>query len=237
MIINLTSIIRPKELIRISVVNNSTESPAEIVFTFSKDALVGFATELLWLYDDISDSRVINITTHPLSVDPSPNQAVGFYLTSTSPTFSIKTNTISTSYSDVVHIEGMKDVYIKNKTHKVFYVVNTEIESGCPDVVVESYELSKRNILDIVVKNEDGVDITSKCGAVLLEINKEGIKDFATSLLIWANNDFKTEYVMAQEGHNGKGTNIGVILSRDSIPTKLCLKELGNVNDYDSRIE
>ena len=76
--------------------------------------------------------------------------------------------------------------------------------------------------------------ITDKCSAVVLEINRQGIRDFATSLLIWSNNiDNHTEYLLAKdESTNEEETNFGAILTSDSVAVKVRSKELGTIYDY-----
>ena len=67
-----------------------TDEAKWIEFTHSHEAIIGFATELLWLYEDINNSRELIISTNQLQVDPSPSQAIGFYLTPNSPVFVLK---------------------------------------------------------------------------------------------------------------------------------------------------
>lgn len=234
MLVDLTRNIIPKEFMRVNVVNNSTDEVGELIFTFNKEAILGFATELLLLYDDIDDCKKINITTHPLKVDPCSNQAIGFYLTPKSPSFMLKVNSLNSDNEEIFNIERKSHIYINNVNLNEKYYINTNVDVDYEEMTIESYELSRRNILDISIKNSKGTDITNKCSAVVLEINRQGIKDFATSLLIWCNNiDNQTEYLIAKDDKNEKETYFGALLTRDSVSTKVRSGELGNIYDYD----
>lgn len=81
MIIDLSNSVVLKEFAKMSVIGNTKEVAQQIKFTLSHEAMIGFATELLWMYEDINDSRKLMISTHQLEVDPSPSQSIGFYLT------------------------------------------------------------------------------------------------------------------------------------------------------------
>ena len=235
MIINLAEKISPSEFIRLKVVKNVEEPVGKINFSFSREAIIGFSTELLLLYDDIDCSRQMSITTHPLAVDPAPNQSIGFYLTPSSPDFMIKINTLQNeSELKLNDPEKMQEIFTYNKKGNEYYYVNTDLEELGEEIIIEPYELSKRNILNISIENQENNDITSECRAIVLEINKNGIKDFAISLLKWANNlKNKDEYLISRE--DCKGTNFGVILTQDSPSFLVNCKDLGTVYEYDSR--
>ena len=94
MIINLNKSVPLKELCKISAIGYTTDEAKCIEFTFSHEAIIGFATELLWMYEDINDSKKMTISTYPLQVDPSPCQAIGFYLTPNSPLLVLKVNSL-----------------------------------------------------------------------------------------------------------------------------------------------
>ena len=232
MIVDLTRNIIPKEYMRLTVVNNSTDEVGDLTLIFSREAILGFATELLLLYDDIDDSRELNISTHPLKTDPCPNQAIGFYLTPESPSFMLKINSLQCGNKEIGNVENKRNIFIYNPNLKEKFYIDTDMDYE--EMVIESYELSRRNILDISIKNTDGIDITDKCSAVVLEINRQGIKDFATSLLIWSNNiGNHTEYLLAKdESSNEEETNFGAILTSDSVAVKVRSKELGTIYDY-----
>jgi hypothetical protein len=234
MFIDLTRNIIPKEYMRVNVVNNSTDEVGELTFTFNREAILGFATEMLFLYDDINDYQKNNITTHPLKTDPCPNQAIGFYLTPESPSFMLKINSLQIDNKEISNIENKHNIIVNNANLNEKYYINTDIEFDSEEMIIESYELSRRNILDISIKNSNGIDITDKCSAVVLEINKQGIKDFATSLLIWSNNtNDQIEYLIAKDDKNKEETNFGAILTSDSVAIKVRSGELGSIYDYD----
>lgn len=74
-----------------------------------------------------------------------------------------------------------------------------------------------KNIVDVKVFDAEGKNITNGYHTVTLEMNRGGIKDFATMLLVWADN-YKEgrEYELAHIGKSEQGYNLGVILTRDS---------------------
>jgi len=103
-------------------------------------------------------------------------------------------------------------------------------------ILLESYELSKRNILNIKVLNERNEDVTEDCSTIVFEINRSGLKEFATMLLVWADNySEQEEYILPQLQTIKQGYNLGVMLTQDSISTKFRCQDLGTVSDYDER--
>ncbi len=94
MLINLTKSVPLRELCKITAIGHMTDTAQWIEFTFSHEAIIGFATELLWMYEDINDNKKLIISTNQLQVDPAPNQAVGFYLTPDSPMLVLKINSL-----------------------------------------------------------------------------------------------------------------------------------------------
>ena len=89
----------------------------------------------------------------------------------------------------------------------------------------------------INIFNEEGNDITKLYNTVVFEINRKGIKEFATMLFVWANNcKVGDEYLMAKINSSQIGYNLGVLLTQDSITTSFACDNLGTAYDYDSRI-
>ena len=90
--------------------------------------------------------------------------------------------------------------------------------------------------MNIKVFDNERNDITDKYQTVILEINREGIKDFATMLLVWADNYKESdEYSLPHIDKSEQGYNLGIILTSDSISSKFIAHDLGVANDYDSR--
>lgn len=241
MIIDLTQSVLLKEMCRIFAISNNSVIAERIDFTFSREALLGFATELLWLYDDINEQNKRIIATHPLQIDPSPNQAIGFYLTPNSPTLVLKVNFLDESEDDSIVQKNIKEIDIRKKNINQYYNVKNPSEESEIEydefICLETYELSRRNIVDIGIVNTKGDDITNCFSTVIIEINRKGIKALATMLLVWANNcNESKEYLIFQNGCTDSGYNLGIVLTQDSIPTKLKLDDLGTVYDYDERI-
>ncbi len=235
MIINLTKSVPMVNLAKIYTIGNLQGELNHIEFTLSREAIIGFATELLWMYQDISDNKRLVLSTHQLKVDPAPNQVVGFYLTPTSPVLTLKINTLTEE--EKCEYEGWREINIKRKNSKQYYCIREPLAEDDGLIMLESYELSKRNIVNIKVLNERSEDVTPDCSTIVFEINRNGLKEFATMLLVWANNcTEQEEYTLSQLQELKQGYNLGIILTQDSASTKLRCQDLGTVSDYDERI-
>jgi len=233
LLINLTKSVPLKELCKVTAFGHTEDIAQQIEFTFSHEAMIGFATELLWMYKE--NKRQV-ICTHQLQIDPAPTQAVGFYLTSDSPEFVLKTNTLTEKKEEGYIYENWKEINIRTKNSNICYNLTVPIVDNIEFITLETYELSRKNIVKIKILDNKGNDITKGYKTVILEINCEGIKDLATMLLVWADNYREgSEYVLPQIDNPKQGYNLGIILTHDSIPCKFKAHDLGVANDYDSR--
>lgn len=234
--INLSKSVHLKELCKISAVGDTRYKAKRIEFTFSREAILGFATELLWLYDIIK-GRQLTISTYQLKVDPAPNQALGFYLTPNSPMLAVKTNSLIEDKNKSIECKAWKDIEIKTRSVNEYFEVKEPAEELYDAISVESYELSRRNLVSICLLDEEGKDITEHFISVIFEINTEGIKDLATMLLVWANNCKEGDaYLLSHMCEPECGYNMGIVLTEDSIAAILKCDNLGSVGDYDSRL-
>ena len=235
MLINLSKSVPLKELCRITAVGHTADSAERIEFTLSHEAMIGFATELLWMYGDIKDDKKLILTTHQLKTDPAPNQVIGFYLTPDSPVFALKVNSLTEENES--EYENWKEIRIKTKDINRYYNVKEPSDEEPEFITLESYELSGKNIMKINVFNGEGTDITKEYGTVIFEINRAGIKEFAAMLLVWADNYREgDEYTLPHIDRTVCGYNLGVILGHNNIPVKFKCGDLGTTGDYDSRI-
>ena len=236
MIINLTKSVPLKELCKITAIGHTPDTACQIEFTLSHEALIGVATELLWMYEDLNDDKKLMISTHQLRVDPAPNQTIGFYLTPNSPMLVLKVNSLTEKKEGNCIHNNWKEINIREKNTNQYYNVKTPSVEDIEFITLETYELSRRNIMNIKVYDNERNDITDKYQTVILEINREGIKDFATMLLVWANN-YKEggEYSLPHIDKSEQGYNLGIILTSDSISGKFTAHDLGVASDYDSR--
>lgn len=237
MIINLTKSVPLKEWCKITVDGYATDTAQWIEFTLSHEAIIGFATELLWMYEDINDNRKLVVSTNQLQIDPSPSQAVGFYLTPNSPMLVLKVNSLMERKDKGYEYKNWKEINIRTKNTNQYYKVKDPSDEAGEVITLESYELSKKNIMSIRIFNVEGDDITKYYSTVIFEINRKGIKEFATMLLVWANN-YKEgdEYILPHIDKSDCGDNLGIILDHNSISTKFKCHDLGTAYDYDSRI-
>ena len=120
MLINLTKSVLLKEICKISAVGNDAENGEFIEFELSQEAIIGFATELIWLYEDIKDNEKLIISTHQLKVDPAPSQTLGFYLTPNSPMFVVKVNSLN---RETKEYKDYKEINIRAKNVNQYYNV------------------------------------------------------------------------------------------------------------------
>ncbi len=235
MMINLTKSVSLKELCKVTALGYTEDIVQQIEFTFSREAMIGFATELLWMYEDIDENDRSVICTHQLQVNPAPTQAIGFYLTSDSPEFVLKLNSLEDKKEEGIY-ENWKEIDIRTKNLNICYNLIDPVIDDIEVITLEAYELARKNIVKIKVFDNEGNDITKGYRTVILEINREGIKDFATMLFVWADNYREgREYVLSQIDNPEQGYNLGILLTHDSISCKFKAHDLGVANDYDSR--
>lgn len=236
MMINLTESVSLKELCKITAIGHTSNTAHWIDFTFSHEAMIGFATELLWIYEDIDDYEKPIISTHQLQIDSAPNQTLGFYLTPDSPIFVLKVNSLKEKKEERNMCEDWKEINIRDSNSNLYYNLKDPSVEDIEFATLETYELSRKNIVSINVFDDHGNDITLKYHTVILEINRKGIKDFATMLLVWANNyENGSEYDLPHIDKLDQGYNLGIILTDDSISSKFKAHDLGVAHDYDSR--
>lgn len=236
MLINLTKSVPLKEFCRITAIGHMADTAQCIEFTLSHEAIIGFATELLWIYDDINDNKKLIISTNQLQTDPSPNQAIGFYLTPDSPMLVLKINSLMEKKEEGYEYKNYKEINIKKKNVNQYYNVKNPSNNECELITLESYELSKRNIMNISIVDSKGDNITKAYNTVIFEINRNGIKEFATMLLVWADNCKEgDEYILPHIDKLNYGYNLGIILAHNSLSTKFKYHDLGTAYDYDSR--
>ena len=236
MVIKISQSVELKEFCKIYLISAWDISPDCIELSFSQAAMIGFATSLLWMYDDLNDNQKRNITTHPLQIDPAPNQALGFYITPSSPTLMVKINSLEDrGLKDKACIK-CKEIDIKWKNQNQYYNVLNPIDLEPEVITLESFELCGKNIIDIKVLDIKEQDITNKCSAMVIELNRSGMRDLATMLLVWANNCKEgDEYILPHITRMKEGYNMGIILTDDSILTKFRYMDLGRANKYDPR--
>lgn len=234
MLINLTKSVPLRELCKISVIGHTTMAAHSLEITFSHAAIVGFATELLWMYEDINEHKKLNLCTHQLQVDPAPNQILGFYLTPSSPMLMLKVNSLKDSRCEY---RNWKEIYIEAKNTNQYYDVREPSVGKDGKMILETYELSRKNIINISVFNREKNDITQYYDTVIFEINYMGLKELGTMLLVWANNAKEgDEYLISRIDESICGYNLGVVLTKDSVSTIFKCHDLGNAYDYDSRL-
>lgn len=219
MIINLCDNIDLCEYIKVSAHGKNVETIDVVEFYFSKEALIGFAKNLTWMYEDIDINEKFYVCTDPLGGIPSGNQVIGFYLVANSPILTFKVNSL-----DYPH--GIKNNNITQNLKKKCI----EILPPAATDFIEEYELGYRNLAGISVYNKSHINISKDIYEIFFEINYDGLKNLAIVLMKLADN-----YEEGAECIIGQENNSGVILTSDSLPVKLRLKNLGSVYDYEPK--
>lgn len=227
MIINLNAGFVSTEFAKLNVRGKHIEEIDVVELSFSKEALIGFAKNLVWMYEDIDKDKRFYVCTDPLGGVPSGNQIVGFYLTSDSPAFIFDVNSLDCGKT--INYDGRNTIYLESKIKKWI-----EILPPTRDDLLEVYELGFRNLSKITVYNKDHVDISKDFYEVSFQINYEGLKNLAI-LLMRLVDSYKegNEYIFAQAGKDDSAGNLGVVLTYDSLPLKLKFCNLGCVYDFE----
>ena len=221
MVINLSEDVDWCEYVEVVAYGKNIGNINLVELSFSREALMGFAKNLIWTYEDIGIDDKFYICTDPLGGVPSGNQAVGFYLTADSPTLIFSINAID-------HFNRKKYHKLVDMQQSVRMEKAIEIVSPSDGVLLEEYELGFRNIVKIALYDKDNNDITSNFHEVHFKINYEGLKNLAILLLKLFDN-----YKEGMDCFIGCDNNLEVILTDDSLPIKLKCRDLGNAYDYE----
>lgn len=212
------------EMIKLVAKGEKVQEISYIEMSFSKDALIGFASNLLWIYGDYNRNRKIIEETIPLG-NPIGNQVFGFYITTNSPTF-------------VVHINDdffKEQISFNDKRYSemIFNQRVLELEPPSDDDLPEEFEKNYENIVSIKVYDKTLKDISQEIRFISLNINYGGLRNLGIVLLDISRNykeDFK--YAFEQYKENEKYEN-RIVLAKDSIPLRIKCEYLGKAYDYE----
>lgn len=225
MIIDLNNDINSHQYIRVSVQDKDINIIDNIEISFSKEAIIGFAKNLIWMYEDISADRKFYVCTDPLGGVPSGNQVLGFYLTANSPILTFNVNSLE--YDEEYKIDNKLDLKVQPQKY-------IEILPPVDDCFLEEYEVGFRNIADIALYDKDRVNISNKFYEIFFEINYEGLKNLAVMLMKLADcYQEGKEYIFNRIGREKQSCDLGIGLTHDSLPLKIRYKNLGSVYDYE----
>ena len=222
--LELNKYVEIEEISELTLSGVNIGSDCKVEFTFSKAALIGFATNLSWLYEDIDRMSQTHFHIDPLGGEIPGNQALGFFLTPRSPSLIVQVGERQILDKKMI----CKQINIKNR-------VNTKIEIKEPacEEAIEEYELGLQNIVDIRIVNKYGEDVSEKYVQIVLKIGYETIKKLAVMLMTLANNfSFGCEYLLANLKQSILQYNMGLIFSKESPEVIIKCKELGCVFDY-----
>lgn len=224
MILELNKYVQVKEISELTLSGVNIDRDCKVEFTFSKAALIGFATNLLWLYEDIDRKDQTHFHIDPLGGKIPGNQALGFFLTSKSPSLVVQVG----KRQILDDIKICKQISIRNKVNKMI-----EIKEPACEESIEEYELGLQNIVDIRIVNKNGEDVNKKCVQIVLKIGYDTIKNLAMMLMILANDFFADrEYLLANLNQSTLQYNMGIIFSKESPEVMIKCKELGSVFDH-----
>lgn len=206
------------------------EQTSKIEFTFSKEALVGFATNLIWIYEDIDEKKHIHFHVDPLGNEIVANQALGFFLTPTSPSMVMQINGV---HQDSVVMR--ESITCKQLEFRYKRCSKLEIREPSEAMMIEEYELGMRNIVNIKIIDEKDNDISKQCIQIVVGLNYKTIKRFASMLLVLADNfSVNCEYLLANEKRSPNQYNLGILLDRTSPEVVIKCGDVGCVYDYDT---
>lgn len=224
MIFELNKHVQIEEISELLLSGASLDKDCKVEFTFSKAALIGFATNLFWLYEDIDRMSQTHFHIDPLGGKIPGNQALGFFLTSKSPSLVVQVG----ERQILDDIKICKQISIRNKVNK-----RMEMKEPACEESIEEYELGLQNIADIKIVNKNGEDVSKKCVQIVLKIGYETIKNLAVMLMILADNFFDgCEYLLANLNQDTLQYNMGILFSKESSEVVIKCRELGCVYDY-----
>ena len=221
MILELNKHVEIEEISELALSGVSVDRDCKVEFIFSKAALIGFATNLLWLYEDIDRKGQTHFHIDPLGGRIPGNQALGFFLTSKSPSLIVQVG----ERQILDEIKICKQINMRNKVNK-----KIEIKEPACEESIEEYELGLQNIMEIRIVNKYGRDVSEKYVQIVLKI---GYENLAIMLMILANNFYPgCEYLLANLKQSILQYNMGIIFSKESPDVIIKCKELGCVYDY-----
>ena len=198
----------------------------KVIFSFSKEAMIGFAHEALRLWDNFSESQ--HIHTEPLGT-PLANQSMGFYLTPESSDFIIYCK----NYGDLntYGINKVEDVY-KVKSNTNIFKLEYQLDMGFNNDFLQCYNIGFNNVGKIKVIMGDE-DITTLC-TVIIKLSNSAFLGLGTQLLRLANNlDHKNKYIIEPIGKKNQSCRLGFFLTSNSASMVVHYEHMNNVFYYD----
>lgn len=229
MTINLNENVAIEELSELTVSGIGIDKTCRVELTFSKEALIGFATNLIWLYEDIDDKRSLHFHIDPLGA-PGANQAMGFFLTPDSPSLVVQVGSIKKIIEKTKNIGKFRQI---EKIHLISRKFEVK-EPSSDDLSLEEYEIGLRNIANIKIVSEDNIDFSGKCVQTVLSVGYDTLKKLATMLLVLADNySDNCSYRLANVRQNQLEYNMGVLFTETSPDIVIKCKDLGYVYQYD----
>lgn len=225
MIIDLNKLSDTCEYFKVSVSKNS-EKISYVQMDISRDALVGFAKNLIWMYEDIDKNKQFYICADPLGGEVSGCEINGFFLAKNSPILVFRVNypnnnlkgTYRRLYSKI-DIDGeTKIVEVKRPLHYS---------------IPEDYELNDSNLARITLYDAENKDITNQYYEVFFDLSYEGIKNMAIVLLrLLDAYQENIEYIFK---YSEFIDDCEIVLTDDSLPFKIKCCDLGYISDYEPR--
>ncbi len=226
MIINLKQSVEIEELSELKVTGKDASDDWKVEMTFSKEALIGFATNLLWLYEDIDATKRLHFHVDPLGRDVPGNQALGFFLTPESPTLVLQINGMPDSKLEQAAI--CKEIRIREGGYP-----QIEIKEPAANESMEEYELGLRNLVDIKITDGSGENICENWWEVVWDLSYETVKKLAHMLLILADNySSEDAYLLANLRQMELQYNAGMLFTKESPDLVMKFGDLGSAWEF-----
>lgn len=228
MIIDLNKSVKIKNLAEICLSGKSLDNQkCKLEFVFSKEALIGFATNLIWMYTEIDINKNLHIHIDPLRKNIHGNQPMGFFLTSSSPSLVIQLDNIECNFNMIN--KHYKEINMKRGAFKKY-----EIKEPSSEEALEEYEIGFKNIVCIKVYDSFNNEITENCSQVVFKLSYMALKDLANMLLILADNyEENIKYLLAHIKQKELQYNMGIVFTEQSCEVIFSCQDLGCVYDYD----
>lgn len=205
---------------------NIIKDGCTIKFIMSKEAMIGFGTNLLRIADCTDYDYSHHWHVDPLN-NPKGNQTLGFFLTSDSPSFILMYNYDVCSYSE-------KNFELLEKTNIVGFNFYYDVPLEVGEKSYDEYEIGFSNIMRIVVLDEYMKDVTEQCVNVIFHLNRKGLEQMARFLLRYAHESSVVGLVKVPvENESGCGYNTGVYTEMNSCSVEFECDDLGTVFDYE----
>ncbi len=205
----------------------------EIHFKMSKEALIGFATYAIRTASYYDSSTRFHLHVDPLG-NPSGSQPMGFFLTSKSPSLVL-------SFNDMPEYESFADIASKTKPNKLkfdssTFITDYQVLRNTPDTTLEFFEIGFKNLVEIVIFDETGTDVTKDCINVVFKMTEQALRGLASEFIKLAHSFvLDNKYTSVQLNYTGNTYDLGFYLLPSSCKLTIVCSEFENVYYYEPK--